>query len=65
MTLGEILKSGRNRLGMTLDEAVGPPVEIWPDNLLTVNGSTFERAVGAQVAAATVPAAELKSEKKK
>ena len=32
---------------------------------LTVNGSTFERAVGAQVAAATVPAAELKSEKKK
>ncbi len=32
---------------------------------LTVNGSTFERAVGAQVSAATVPAAELKSEKKK
>jgi len=32
---------------------------------LTVNGSTFERAVGAQVAAATVPAAELKSERKK
>lgn len=32
---------------------------------LTVNGSTFEQAVGAQVAAATLPAADLKSEKKK
>jgi competence protein ComEA len=32
---------------------------------LTVNGGTFERAVGSQVAAATVPGGELKSEKKK